>query len=234
MVFRALKFSWRRYRLAQNNIIQQCNVPTFTAGARSGVWTVSSEGLGPESIVYSFGVGDNIAWELALIEKYGLTVHAFDPTPACVAWIAQQRLPNKFHFHPIGIAAHDGFCTFHLPRRGSRFNYIPAPADALNVQQVEMPVKRLATLMVELGHRQIDVLKMDIEGGEFAVLDDLLVAGIPAKQILVEFHHHFRGVGLGATVRAIRALNDAGYRIFDISDRGLEIALLRTSRPTGQ
>jgi FkbM family methyltransferase len=185
--------------------------------------------LGPDSIVYSFGVGDNIAWELTLIEKYGLTVHAFDPTPACVAWIGQQRLPGKFHFHPVGIAAHDGFCAFHLPRRGSRFNYVPARPDASNVPAVEMPVKRLTTLMAELGHCKLDVLKMDIEGGEYEVLDDVLAAGISAKQILVEFHHHFRSIGLGATVRTILRLNRAGYRIFHISERGLEFSFLKTA-----
>src|SRR5579872_217296 len=67
VVFRALKHFWRRRSLARHEIMPQCAVPTWTAGARSGVWTVCPDGLGPDSVVYSFGVGDNADWELCLI-----------------------------------------------------------------------------------------------------------------------------------------------------------------------
>ena len=30
-------------------------------------------------MVYSFGVGQDISWDLAMIERFGVTVHAFDP-----------------------------------------------------------------------------------------------------------------------------------------------------------
>jgi hypothetical protein len=45
--------------------------------------------------------------------------------------------------------------------------------------------------------------------------------------VLVEFHHHFPGIGLGATVESVRRLNSAGYRIFHISERGLEFSFVR-------
>jgi Methyltransferase FkbM domain len=50
----------------------------------------------------------------------------------------------------------------------------------------KLPVKRLATIMKELGHTRLDVLKMDIEGDEYDVLRD--IADIPIRQILVEMH----------------------------------------------
>jgi len=33
------------------------------------------------AVVYSLGIGEDISFDLALIEKYGARVHAFDPTP---------------------------------------------------------------------------------------------------------------------------------------------------------
>jgi FkbM family methyltransferase len=192
------------------------------------MWTVCSEGLGPKSIVYSFGVGDNIAWELALIERFGVTVHAFDPTPACVAWIKEQMLPERFHFYPFGIAGHDGICPFHLPRHGNRFNHIPVSpnVDGSGSNTIEMPVRRLTTIMDALGHRHVDVFKMDIEGGEYAVLDDVLGTGARAHQLLVEFHHHMFGASLDKTIQAIAKLQSAGYQIFHISERGLEFSFI--------
>ena len=110
-----------------------------------------------ESVVYSFGVGDNLAWDLALAARFGLTVHAFDPTPASVAWVAQQSLPPNLLFHPIGLAGHDGTLNFSLPRRG-RFNFRPAAPDTpIDSSSISAPVGRLTTHMQRLpGHNRLD------------------------------------------------------------------------------
>jgi FkbM family methyltransferase len=230
MILRAIKFCLRRARLARHGVAPQCAVPTYSSGARSGVWTVCPDGLAPDGVVYSFGVGDNLAWELDLIARFGVTVHAFDPTPASIAWVAQQRLPARLHFHPIGIAAHDGMATFHLPRRGSRFNYRPGSDGAGRPHEsVAAPVRRLGTIAAQLGHSRLAVLKLDVEGAEYDALADLPAEDVAIDQLLIEFHHHFPGIGLGATVSAVRSLNAAGYRIFHISPRGLEVSFLRAA-----
>jgi FkbM family methyltransferase len=233
-MFRAIKTGFRRWQLARRGIVSQLTVNTFTAGARSGVWTVCPDFLAPDSVVYSVGVGDNIAWELALMDRFGLTVHAFDPTPASVAWIAHRELPPRFRFHPLGLAGHDGTLHFAAPRRGSPFNYRPmANSLAPGRNMTEAPVCRLTTLLRQLGHDHLDLLKMDIEGGEYAVLDDLLASSVPVRQLLVEFHHHLPGIGIARTEQAVRALEQAGYRIFHISDRSLEFSFLYTSTLIG-
>ena len=84
MVLRGLKEYLRRRQLARQGVAPRLSVPTVSAGARSGVWTVCPEGITPDSVVYSFGVGDNVAWDLAMIRRFGVQVHAFDPTPASV------------------------------------------------------------------------------------------------------------------------------------------------------
>jgi FkbM family methyltransferase len=228
-VFQRFKNYLRRRRLQTSGIRPAIAFDMFTAGARSGVWSVWPAPLRRDSVVYSFGVGDNLAWDLALVERFGLTVHAFDPTPASVAWVARQALPPGLVFHPIGLAAHDGMLPFSLPSRGSRFNFRPL-ADARSASnQVEAPVRRLRTLMRELGHERLDVLKMDIEGGEYAAIEDLLANPVNIGQLLIEFHHHFPGIGLPRTVAAIHALERAGYRIFHISERGLEFSFVHES-----
>jgi hypothetical protein len=84
--------------------------------------------------------------------------------------------------------------------------------------------------MRELGHTAIDVLKMDIEGAEYEVLDDLLQQRLPVRQILVEFHHRFTNVGVERTTRAVANLNAAGYRIFAASDNGEDYGFLLDDR----
>src|SRR5262245_56805324 len=85
-------------------------------GSEYGGWCVCPDPLDERSIVYSFGVGQDISWDLAMIERFGMTVHAFDPTPKSIEWIRQQKLPPHFVFHEYGIADYDGTAHFVLPR----------------------------------------------------------------------------------------------------------------------
>jgi FkbM family methyltransferase len=227
MLLHPVKNYLRRRRLRRAGFVATRFGPTFRAGARSGVWTVCDRHLGPDSVVYSVGVGDNVAWDLAMIERFGVTVHAFDPTPASVRWVARQALPASFRFHPVGLAARDGVAYFRAPRRRDGFNFTPARAG--DTDAIAAPVRRLSTLMAELGHRHVDVLKLDIEGGEYDVLADMLAKGLDVRQVLVEFHHNFRAIPFSRTTAAVRALSDAGYRLFHVSERGLELSFQRAS-----
>ena len=49
-------------------------------------------------------------------------------------------------------------------------------------------MKRLLTIMQELKHPHIDLLKIDIEGCEYVVIDDIVKSGIRPSQFMVEWH----------------------------------------------
>jgi|SRR5712675_3410347 len=217
---------WRRRRLLQKaGIGVELWLPTFAAGARSGVWVVEPSQLGADAVVYSFGVGDNIAWDLAMIARFGCVVHAFDPTPRAIAWLQRQALPAAFRFQPLGIAAHDGELRLCASRRHNDVNY--RPRAAAGGETITVPVQRLRTIASALGHARISVLKLDIEGGEYEVLADLLAHGPLPAQLLVEFHHGQDGIPFARTQQTLAALRGRGYRVFDVSRRGLELSLLR-------
>lgn len=204
--------------LSQRTQIQQEKISLGNDGAR---WCVCPEGLGASSIVYSFGVGEEISFDLELIRRFGVCVHAFDPTPRSIEWLSRQSLPGNFLFHPYGLADFDGHAKFLPPVNPAHVSHTvverntPWPA-------IEVAVRRLASIMQDLGHDHIDLLKMDIEGAEYAVLKDLLASRIPLHQLLVEFHHRWPEIGVDKTKQAIRDLNSAGYRIFDVSPSGEE------------
>lgn len=215
----------RRRGLQRAGVEPEIQAPIFTAGKRSGVWVVASEGLGPTTVVWSFGIGDNLAWDLAMVERFGCTVHAFDPTPRSQAWLARQSLPARLRVHALGLGAVDGELDFAPPRRARGVNYRPLPGPLPG--SLRAPVRRLSTLARELGCERIDVLKLDIEGGEYDVLDDLLSHGPLPAQLLVEFHHGQHGLPLERTLAAIAALRGRGYRLLHVSRRGLEFTFVR-------
>jgi hypothetical protein len=75
----------------------------------------------------------------------------------------------------------------------------------------------------------IDVLKMDIEGSEYAAIEDLCRSEIYPKQLLVEFHHNSDlGIQLQKTRDAVAALRASGILCL-ISRRGA--ASSRSSTP---
>lgn len=188
-------------------------------------WPVCPEALPERPFVYSFGVGEDVSFDLELIRRFHATVHAFDPTPRSIAWIANQELPEHFHFHPCGIAKHDGVSSFAPPANPAHVSHTMIARRGAAASR-ELPVKRIQTLLSELRHGRIDLLKMDIEGAEYMVIDDLISSRIIVKQLLVEFHHRWKEVGVSKTKEAVRNLNAAGYRIFAVSPNGEEYGFL--------
>jgi FkbM family methyltransferase len=199
-------------------------------GSAYGGWAIDPRGLNRSSVVYSFGVGEDISFDLELIERFGATVHAFDPTPRSIEWVAGQSLPVEFHFHPHGIASYDGTATFFPPENPAHVSHTMLDKPATAGRRVDLPVKRLDTIMRELGHDRLDILKMDIEGAEYAVVDDIVSMRVPISQLLVEYHHRFDGVGAGRTAQSIRRLQRAGYRLFNISESAEEYSFLGAGR----
>ena len=193
--------------------------------------------LGPRSVAYSGGIGINIDFEQALIKRIGLTVHAFDPTPLADQFLETQNLPPQFVFHPIAIGDRNGRCAFMASSRTGKAETegtllaVNTPASELIV-----PVQTIPTIMSQLHHDHLDVLKMDIEGGEYGVLDDMLQAGVNPVQLTLEFHPYLLNLSEGkpvgcpdgwvTTAACIERLRDQGYRIFFISERGREYSFI--------
>jgi FkbM family methyltransferase len=224
---------WLRSLVGRDvHVRRQLRIPMATLGAGDGTWRVSPAHLHGASVVYSFGIGRDLGFERDLIERFGMPVHAFDPTPIALAWVATQQLPPNLHVHPVGISAEDGTARFAAPSRADWESFSMLRTEGAG-EAVDAPVRRLATLMRERGHERIDLVKLDIEGAEYAVLPDLIDAGIRPTQILVEFHHRWREAGPRRTRAAIRLLQRHGYRIADVSPKGRELTFLLPTHPPG-
>ena len=198
---------------------------TLTFGSKNSAWTVRKDSINERSIIYSFGVGNDISFDLALIERFGSTIHAFDPTPKSIQWVKDQKLPEKFIFHEIGLAAYNGTANFILPKNPAHVSATILKTPDSNEFFIA-DVKRLKSIMCELSHCQIDILKMDIEGAEYNVIDDIIASDVIIKQILIEFHHRFRGVGISKTKDAVKKLRKSGYFVFHVSESGEEVSFI--------
>jgi len=199
-------------------------------GNRFADWTFCPDNLDEHSVIYSFGVGEDLSFDLRLIERYQLDVHGFDPSPRSIKWVEEHSLTEKFHFHPYGLASRDGTITFLEPAEANihslQISDLANGGDSGSKTHL-LPVHRVSTILQMLGHNTIDILKMDIEGAEYEVIEDIINSAVPVSQLLIEFHHRFANIGTGKTRKAISRLNEAGYRIFNVSASGEEISFIK-------
>lgn len=206
----------------------QVNYDYRVYGTSYGGWPIIDKSLTDNSIVYSFGVGEDISFDLDIIREFGCSVWGFDPTPKCVDWIGHQSLPGQFHFEQTGLASKEGMVEFFPPANVTHVSYSAAPGVRQNKASILAPVKPLASIMRYLGHDAIDVLKMDIEGFEYGAIENILQTTIRPKQLLVEFHHGMYNNDNRQTREAVKSLCAAGYKLFYVADGGREYGFAMT------
>jgi hypothetical protein len=128
--------------------------------------------------------------------------------------------------HDFGLAPKDGELVFHAPINPNHVSLSVVERET-QTERIVLPVRELAGIMKELGHDHIDILKMDIEGSEYEVIEDLLAKKIPIKQILVEYHHRFPGIGDAKTQASIDLLERHGYKLFNIAPSAEEYSFIK-------
>lgn len=228
-MLRLIKQRLKRAYYASRGLRADVRLPVLSVNPGDQAWYFAEDTLHAGDIVYSLGLATNIEFDLNLIRDFGVEVHGFDPTPESVEWIDKQMLPPQFHHHPMAIANHDGEVIFELPEQAGHcaravgHRSRPSPS----MRSVTVPCRRIPSLMRDLGHERIALLKMDIEGSEYDVIEDILSNRLGIDQILVEFHHRFPGIGMQKTLDSVAALRRAGYQLFHISPWGEEFAFLR-------
>ena len=198
-------------------------------GTEYGGWCICPEKIAPGGVLYSLGVGEDISFDLAMIERYKVSVFAFDPTPRSIGWVKGQALPENFRFYDFGITSYDGAAMFYPHPNPKHVSHTVLTRRKQGGSGIEVQFRRLKTVMDMLGHNRIDILKMDIEGAEYEVLDDLLSSGIEIGQLLVEFHHEkrFREAGILRTKKCIAELQKRGFRIFYVSKSQEEFSFIK-------
>ncbi|MFZ5940128.1 MAG: FkbM family methyltransferase [Bacteroidota bacterium] len=183
--------------------------------------------LDSHSVVYSFGIGEDISFDQAVIENHGCTVCGFDPTPKSVNWINGLSPDNNFRFFDFGISEKSGPVEFFLPKNPDHVSgSLLAQSNVDTMRKVRVEMKSLPDIMTQLGHDHIDVLKMDIEGAEYGVLAHILKQKLRIGQILVEFHDRFFDKGTRLSEKTIKALEKNGYRIFAVSGTKEEVSFI--------
>lgn len=201
-------------------------------GTEYGGWVIPQSFLQPNSVCYSVGVGEDISFDIELIKRYGCSVYLFDPTPKAVKHVAYVKeavsvgkpayinhsqdvynlSPQQLYalkMYEYGLWSEDKITRFYMPKDPSHVS-----CSIVNLQKTQdyfdAQCKKVSTLMKEFGHKKIDLLKLDIEGAEYEVLENILDENIHPNVLCIEFHKTRDQI----TNRVMAKLERAGYKLF--------------------
>jgi FkbM family methyltransferase len=166
-------------------------------------WTIVTRGLRSDAVIYSGGVGEDITFEQELIRRFGVKIHIFDPAPVAARTISMAN-NDSLLFSPFGLAASNA-AKFSIGGGTDGSTWLKAGGSET------LPCTSLAREMEKNGHHAIDLLKIDIEGFEYEVLESCLAEHIPIRQLCVEFHDFFPEIPKAKTKNMIRTLESHGF-----------------------
>ena len=183
-------------------------------GSDWGGWIIAPELVRPYSAVISAGMGDDISFDMALLERFPLlTVIGIDPTPPALAEYQQNSsLPIMDRFVHVNKAL---WWNDEKVRLGGHATSVLSP-DGPEYETITL--KDL--LFTEMN---VSLIKLDIEGSEYPIIEHL--ESLKVDQLCIEWHHWLGKAGdecrsdmihqytIQDTLKAIRKIQDLGYNV---------------------
>jgi FkbM family methyltransferase len=192
-------------------------------GTDYGGWIVPADLLDENSVCYCVGCGEDISFDLGLIEQFGCDVFAFDPTPRAIKYVEEKTAQNdKYHFSEIGLWDTEDLLKFYVPKNPKYVSH-----SLLNLQKtenyIEVEVAPLSKIMEDNDHNKLDLLKLDIEGAEYRTIESIAKDDIDIKVICVEFDECFNALDNNFPQRirkSVNKLQNLGYSLICAQGNG--------------
>ena len=185
-----------------------------TLGTEYGGWSIPINAhLNKNSIVYSGGVGEDMSFDLKLENKYRSKIFLIDPTHRAIKHYIEVKnfYDSKINNFTGNIQPDYMYNIIDLNPDFNNYTYIDKGlyrektklkfykqtnpgyvsqslvANMFGNEYDEVEVDSIKNIMNEYNHTHIDLLKLDIEGSEIDVLNQMLDDKIYPKYLCIEF-----------------------------------------------
>ncbi len=132
-------------------------------------------------------------WAAQMRSHYDAFLHIFEPNPEAFDVLCRKFSNDEnVALHPFGLAASNATSRLSIAAMGSSV-YSDSPAERGAGEHREVILRDVKQVFDELGLAEVALLKVNIEGGEYDLLDRLLACGLHTrcKYIRVQFHEWF-------------------------------------------
>ena len=193
--------------------------------------------LNSKSIIYCVGAGEDISHDIELARELNSKIFIFDPTPRAIEHVNDvinvfnnkkefqhnQKLgggdqnywnillDNKINteniiFKNYGLGCKNGFFKFYKPSNNDHVS-CSLVEGMKGTDYINVEIKDLNTIMNELNHTKLDLLKIDIEGLECDVINKMLDDNIFPKLLSVDFDLAGNGEKIKDEKKCIETIN---------------------------
>jgi FkbM family methyltransferase len=173
----------------------------------------------PDWRCFCLGAGEDVSFEQALFKQYRASVFLIDPTPRAIDYVKRIQASDplyqspQFQLLPVGVWSENKTMKFYTPQDPAHVSH-----SILNMQHTETYFEAEcvtpSTLLQRTSSEAMDLLKLNVEGAEYAIIDALFQDRIYPKVICITFDELHTGIDSGANKR-LRMLGkkfkDAGY-----------------------
>jgi FkbM family methyltransferase len=156
-----------------------------------GNYLIKENILNSKSIIYSFGIGENLGFEKKIADTFKCSVYCFDPTSLAKNFMEKEKYnKTSIIFQPYGIWNVDGKIKFFYQDENNLNNSGGSITNLFETNKYDLlECFKLSTLMKKNNHNKVDVVKLDIEGASIEVIHNFMNENINPNQIVVEFEY---------------------------------------------
>ena len=144
--------------------------------------------LTAEDVVWDVGAFEG-QWASDISAKFGCTVHAFEPMPDFSAVVRNRLGRNpRITVHDFGLGATDASVMMTAADDGS--SHVKPAARADRASRFEVRIRDVRHVFKELGARKVTLLKLNIEGAEYELLEAMIAGGLMSHfdYLQIQFH----------------------------------------------
>lgn len=223
---------WLTWRVRSR--VDPDGTPLVKLGTSYGGWILPESVVRAGGVAICAGAGEDISFDIEL-NKRGFDVFTLDPTPRskqhaeCTVRAARENTlmpinrspntfydlqgfdPRRYHFEAVGLWNADATMHFFAPKNPEHVSH-----SIVNLQRTDSSHGLQANCMTvasfcrSRGIDRIDILKLDIEGSEYAVIGSLIESGLRPTVLCIDFDEIRIPLGNNRMERILGALDRLG------------------------
>ena len=188
--------------------------PLVDVGTSYGGWLIPEGSGGAGWTCYCVGAGGDVAFDLELVDA-GAEVRCFEPVIEFVEHARNEgEGVERFTVDQVAVTARNGSLRMQVNSHPGAKSVSSSGLFASGAGGwIEVPGKTLPTLMEQYGDDRIDLLKLDVEGGEYDLLESIDLSELGVRVFAVQLHH------TGSVTRAKDLIERLGRQGFELVGR---------------